>query len=1198
MVKKRTQAYLNLINQLLSCNEGNEPRILQENQELLDRGLIEAMVAVAQYLENVGEENNARWLMNKAQQVEKVLEKLESGAFSLSEDEAEEYIQFLVNALQLVEKNPTTETLYPYLRQNLDKLNETFHKILKRWVDDVLQKGTVPERVVLESAIVIGNFGFLLSNFSFGNTCINKEIVITCYYSALKLVSFSENLDTISELQARFQELLGTGYSERKKGSKKENIGIAISYFENALKFYNFANYAQDWVRIKYNTAHAYLTADNQEMAIILCKEALEVVTQGQFEYKWADIQNILGNAYRQRTKGNKNSNLEIAIKALKAALIVYNREKFPQDWARIQSNLAAAYRNKTEKNYAENIEVAIKNYEEALEVITHASSPQEWATIKNNLGVAYSNRIKGNRAENLENALAAHLKALEVNLPPEKWASVQNNMGNAYRDRISVIKGRENQLNNLKKAVDCFENALTVWNSNGFHQELIKIYNNLGIIHTFYLDLFDSKDEQNRIIEKGIIAFQKALEVCSQKDNSIEWANLQDNLASAYSIRINGDETGNFKQSIFHYKEALKVRTEESFPYEWAKTQHNLANAYFNRAYHQKKNKIENLELAIKAYQNALKIRTKQKYPLKCLQTARGLANLHYSEKQWQPATQAYNTAIEAVENVRLEALKLQNRQEVLSHAIDVFHRIVQAYLNLNQPDKALKYIERSKGRNLVELMTQKNLQPQGVSQEIINKLAELKQAVVNEQIRLQRQVINHNISSNDSLIPYVQDPSHLQQFQQKLDEFIKQKVESIHRPFSLTQKVEPISFTDIQSLTDANTCLIQWYITDEKILAFIVFDDGKINYWQSSEEDRNKLINNISNYLQLYYSETGKPEWINLLPNFLQILADTLHVDDILALIPNACKRLILIPHWFLHILPLHALPISNSSLHKEDKVVSILQDKYDIQYAPSCQLLQIIKQRPLNELTNLFAIQNPTKDLPCTDLEVNILSALFDRHEIIVKDNATKDSVTNHLKTSDSHCYHFYCHGRFNPKNPLESTLLLANKETLNLGKIFELNLKKSRLVVLSACETGLIDLNSISDEYIGLPAGFLFAGSPSVVSSLWTVSDLSTSFLMVKFYEILLEKTRDISVPIALKKAQYWLRNLTAKEFEENLASPTFKQVLNQLQEILSPGDFFELEDAIAITKDRIKKLSSDDKPFVNPFYWAAFTAVGI
>ncbi|MFM6255128.1 MAG: tetratricopeptide repeat protein, partial [Dolichospermum sp.] len=131
--------------------------------------------------------------------------------------------------------------------------------------------------------------------------------------------------------------------------------------------------------------------------------------------------------------------------------------------------------------------------------------------------------------------------------------------------------------------------------------------------------------------------------------------------------------------------------------------TQNNLATAYQNRI---KGHKTNNLKEAIKFYHNALKIRGKEDDPLNCLQTARNLGILHYGEEQWQPATEAYNTAIEAVEKARLEALNPQDRQEVLSNAIDVFHRIVQAHLNLNQPEKALEYIERSKGRNLVELI------------------------------------------------------------------------------------------------------------------------------------------------------------------------------------------------------------------------------------------------------------------------------------------------------------------------------------------------------------------------------------------------------------------------------------------------------------------------------------------------------------
>ncbi|MFM6346850.1 MAG: hypothetical protein ACKPFK_17100, partial [Dolichospermum sp.] len=310
---------------------------------------------------------------------------------------------------------------------------------------------------------------------------------------------------------------------------------------------------------------------------------------------------------------------------------------------------------------------------------------------------------------------------------------------------------------------------------------------------------------------------------------------------------------------------------------------------------------KADNLERAIAACQEALKVRTFDAFPQDCSITASYLGSLHYSEEQWQPATEAYNTAIEAVENARLEALNPQSRQEVLSNAIDIFHRIVQAHLNLNQPEKALEYIERSKGRNLVELITQKNLQPQGVSQEIIAQLNELKQRVVNEQIRLHHQSINQKLMQSDNLTPYVQDHSYLKEYQQDLDNFIAREIKD--PLFSLTQKVEPIAFTEIQAFTNAETCLLQWYITGEKILAFVVSAEGEVKVWQSSEDDIKQLFDKINNYLQLYYSKNGKQEWRNQLSNLLQTFADILHINDILALIPNTCQRLIIIPHVFLH-------------------------------------------------------------------------------------------------------------------------------------------------------------------------------------------------------------------------------------------------------------------------------------------------------
>ena len=129
---------------------------------------------------------------------------------------------------------------------------------------------------------------------------------------------------------------------------------------------------------------------------------------------------------------------------------------------------------------------------------------------------------------------------------------------------------------------------------------------------------------------------------------------------------------------------------------------------------------------------------------------------------------------------------------------------------------------------------------------------------------------------------MPNVPDYSYLEEYQQQLDTFIEQQITPIDPTFKLTQKVEPITFAEIQRLTEAATCLLQWYITSEKILAFIVSSDNKINLWQSTETDLQIFTETIDNYLQLYYSENGKQEWIKQLPNLLQNLSETLHLGS----------------------------------------------------------------------------------------------------------------------------------------------------------------------------------------------------------------------------------------------------------------------------------------------------------------------------
>ena len=103
------------------------------------------------------------------------------------------------------------------------------------------------------------------------------------------------------------------------------------------------------------------------------------------------------------------------------------------------------------------------------------------------------------------------------------------------------------------------------------------------------------------------------------------------------------------------------------------------------------------------------------------------------------------------------------------------------------------------------------------------------------------------------------------------------------------------------------------------------------------------------------------------------------------------------------------------------------------------------------------------------------------------------------------------HFATHGLMNSQHPELSGLVLSLVDQegkpqngfLRLHEIYNLHLEAD-LVVLSACQTAL-GQEIQGEGLIGLTRGFMYAGAPRVVASLWQVDDRATANLMKYFYE---------------------------------------------------------------------------------------------
>jgi CHAT domain-containing protein/predicted negative regulator of RcsB-dependent stress response len=458
--------------------------------------------------------------------------------------------------------------------------------------------------------------------------------------------------------------------------------------------------------------------------------------------------------------------------------------------------------------------------------------------------------------------------------------------------------------------------------------------------------------------------------------------------------------------------------------------------------------------------------------------------------------AKEAYYRAVAVIERIRGQLTVEEFRSSYSDNKREVYDRLIRLLLKSGSTAEAFHLSEKARARTFYETLAGKTIRfRQSPPESLIMAEQEKRQEIQKLYRLLQRQPEAKPAQAGELVRGAAQELRELIEEKQTEYEDVLRKIKPTLPEYSELIADHPIRLSELNGLADAQTAILSYWLSDEAVVIWLTGRNGTVCKTVPVSRDRlNRLIEDTRNYISAhftrYYIETLKELYTLLI---LPVEAETAGVT-----------RLVVIPNGALHFLPFQTLI---------DGRGEYLVEKFHITCAPSASVYRLClgKQAPRGAEFLGMALSDVSVDrqkgLPGTDAELQAILPFFPENVSGTGLQGTETFAKTHAPASNF--IHFATHGMYNVRQPLYSCLLFPPSDSddghLNVFEIFEMDLH-AKLVALSACETGIGQLNR-GDELIGLSRAFLFAGSSSVMVSLWNVADRPTSLLMRKFYAYL-------------------------------------------------------------------------------------------
>jgi CHAT domain-containing protein len=867
---------------------------------------------------------------------------------------------------------------------------------------------------------------------------------------------------------------------EKKECKTLLKLGILywnIAQLDKSLKSFNEALFLAQKVDLK----------DKQEecnIAIEICKlydRGKKYRSSGEFQKSIETFQQAAKMAKKIESKEHeikccrqigvthyRLNNLRKFFSFNKKALKIAEELKHRKEEGRCLNNIGTYYWN------LNNYSLALNYYERAFEIARKEKDKSGEGICLTNIGIIYK------QLGNYDRALEYFTKVLKIDTDLENWDYISmdlNDIGTTYRAK-GVTSGNKKDLN---KAIDYYQKCLS-------------------------------------LIKKGV---DKQIEVYVLNNMSNVYTDLK-----RYSDALKFFELG--------YKKAKEIQDIEAMGMILT----NMGIVYYNQ---------ENYEESTKYYQEAINLSIGKDQIL--WEAYMESARAYEKQKDYKKALEFYKKSIKTTEDIRstIDLEELKAKFLGTDKRIDAYHYIINLLANPSEfhPTEenkleAFNYLEKAKARAFLDSLELSKVDlSEGVDPELLNREKEIMKDI--SQVHTKLQAAEPSPEAKKAL------KEDLKKFENEL-ETLKREMRRKSPAYADIQYPEIIKLKEVQEkLLDGKTAFFEYCIGKEHSFAFAItkkdlkiFPLPKRENLQAQIVDYLKAVNDKDNH--------------NFQPGY------NLFTMLVLPGLDKNIKNIIFIPDDILHFFPFETL-ITHSDSNEW------LIKNYNISYAPSISSLREIIQRKKSNgekpRKDILAFGDPyfgkleTEEngnnifqdffssnvysagalnfyrLKYSGIEIDKISLLFKKSKIKVfrRKNASEEQLKKPgLNLEDYKIIHFATHSIIDNKIPARSSIVLSLDEDqtedgfLQMREIYNLKLN-SDLVTLSSCQTGLGEL--IRGEGIeGINRAFFYAGTSSVLMSLWAVHDQASYQLMERFYYHLRSSE---SIKNALRKAKLEMIN---------------------------------------------------------------------